>query len=60
MQIEPEPVMEEPMNPRISQKSQERERRPDDGVCSQKRCRYITRALLQPNSVDDQVDHRHA
>jgi len=60
MHVEPEPVIHQPVDPGISQKSTERERRPDDAIRNQERCRHRQRASLLPAGIHDHVDHRHA
>src|SRR5260370_14982096 len=60
MGVEPEPVMQKPVDLAISQKSHERECCPDDGIASQERCWYRMGASLLPTSMHDQRDHRHA
>src|SRR2546429_7234305 len=51
MGVQPEPVMNEPVDLGISQKSHECERRPDDGIASQERCCDRTSASLLPASM---------
>src|SRR5439155_9241448 len=60
MGVEPEPVMNEPVDLGISQKSHERERRPDEGIASQERSWYRMWASLLPTSMHDHIDHWYA
>src|SRR5258708_23341040 len=60
MGVEPEPVMQEPMDLAISQKRHERECRPDNGIASQERSWDGIWASLLPTSMHDHRDPRHA
>src|SRR5260370_41397365 len=53
MGVEPDPVMNEPVDLGISQKRHERERRPDDGIARQKRCWDRMWASLLPTGMHD-------
>src|SRR2546422_672720 len=46
MRVEPEPVMNKPVDLDITHKSTERERRPDEGIACQERCLYRSWMLL--------------
>ena len=60
MRIEPEPVMNEAVDLRISQKRNARERCPDHGIGGQKRSWDRMWAALLPAGMHDHVDHWHA
>ena len=59
MGVQPEPVMNEPVDLGIAHKSHERERRPDEGIACQERCLYRSWMLLLSTGMHQHGDHRH-